>query len=466
MQQIELYYELANLVENICVTLFNAYCLVIWARPFMAERRKAKYAGIVYAAGMFVAGWPLFYISAMLVYGAVTCAAFFVLWRLDREYGAQKLFLAVTFFCLRWQAWRIAACISNGTYGLLESLKLVKDKKFWFQVYVADRSVMVILGAALMYAAVRCLLWAYGERREHMTIREFLLLVMPSVSGVFAYGIFRYYNFIYERDSGKSPFSLYGTYDLIILCYSVVCFVTIFVMIYVFRQWKHEQEEDKQKEVLARQIQDMQSHIDEVERLYGDMRRLRHDVGNHLMTLEQLYGGGNYEEAVKYARTLKQEMQEVTLDVSSGNPVTDVILSGRKKEMEEKGIQFECDFHYPQTGEMNVFDVSVILNNALSNAIEAVEQEKVTVVSLSSGLMKNIFMIEVSNSYSKELHNDGADGLPRTTKSGEGHGFGLANIRYVARKYYGDMEIGKETYQGRECCVLRVMLQLGESQSS
>ena len=110
--------------------------------------------------------------------------------------------------------------------------------------------------------------------------------------------------------------------------------------------------------------------------------------------------------------------------------------------------------------------MSVILNNALSNAIEAVEQEKVTVVSLSSGLMKNIFMIEVSNSYSKELHNDGADGLPRTTKSGEGHGFGLANIRYVARKYYGDMEIGKETYQGRECCVLRVMLQLGESQSS
>ena len=35
-----------------------------------------------------------------------------------------------------------------------------------------------------------------------------------------------------------------------------------------------------------------------------------------------------------------------------------------------------------------------------------------------------------------------------------------ANIRSAAGKYYGDMEIAKETCEGESCCVLRVMLQL------
>ena len=491
MERIELYYELASVVEDICTTLFNAYCFVIWIRPFMADRRKVRHVGLAYAVGMLLMSWPLFHISAMLAYGAVTAAAFLVMTRLDREYIAQKLFLAVTFFCVRWQAWRVAMCINNEFFFLMESLKLVKSQMFWFQVYVASRIVTVILGCTLMYAGVRCLLWSYGNRREHMNIKEFLLLVMPSVSGAFAYGVFRYYNYIYERDSGKSPFDLYGSYDLITLLYTVICYVPIFVMTYVFRQWKNEQEEDKQKEVLTRQIRDMHSHISEVERLYRDMSMLRHDMGNHLMTLEQLYGGGNYEEAGRYARVLKQEVQAAASEVGSGNPVTDVILSGRKKEMEEKGILFECDFHYPQTGGIDAFDLSIILNNALSNAIEAAERENgvwmtgdhdtdksdmhstlrdqngtnVTRVSLSSRRMKNMYMIEVRNSYRGELQIDAADGLPATSKSGAGHGFGLANIRHVARKYYGDMEIGKETYEGREYCVLRVLLQLTTDKS-
>lgn len=486
MERIELYYKLASLVGDICTTLFNAYCLVMWVRPFMVERRKAKYVGWVYAAGMFVMGLPLFYISTMLAYGSVTAAAFLVMWWLDREHTAQKLFLAVTFFCVRWQAWRIVTCISNEIYYLTVSIQMPVNNMLWFRIYVAMRACTVALGCALMCGGVRCLLWSYGNRREHMNIREFLLLVMPSVSGVFAYGVFRYYNYIYERDSGKSPFELYGSYDLIILLYTVASFVTIFVMTYVFRQWKNEQEEDKQKEVLVRQMEDMENHIAEAQRLCRDMRMLRHDMGRHLMMLEQLYGKGAYEEAEAYARTLKQEAQVAASEITSGNPVTDVILSGRKKEMEEKGILFDCDFHYPQKGELDAFDVSIILNNALSNAIEAAERERampaargqdtdrdngegfpkdgdfknVTIVSLTSRIMKNMYMIEVRNSYRGELQIDEANGLPRTTKSGDSHGFGLANIRHVARKYFGDIEIGKEAYEGRECCVLRVMLQL------
>ena len=129
--------------------------------------------------------------------------------------------------------------------------------------------------------------------------------------------------------------------------------------------------------------------------------------------------------------------------------------------MEEKGISFDCDFHYPQKGELNAFDLSIILNNALANAVEASEGEPRREIMLTSRLVKNMYIIEVANAFSGSLHIDVPDGLPLTTKTEEGHGFGLPGIRHVARNYYGEAEIGVEQYRGIRCCVLRVMLQIG-----
>ena len=278
----------------------------------------------------------------------------------------------------------------------------------------------------------------------------------------------RYYSYIYERDTGgKSFFDLFGSHDLILLLFTLLSFAAILVTTYVFRQWKNQQEEDIQREIFSAQITDLQNHISEVERLYRDLRSLRHDMGNHLMTLEQLYDSGEYEAAEQYAETLRKEIQNASGDIASGNPVTDVILSSKKKEMEEKGIIFSCDFHYPMTESVNSFDISIILNNALSNAIEAIEREKsdsdrIAHISLSSNCRKNMYIIEVTNSFTGTLETDPISGLPRSSKSEEGHGFGLVGIRHVARKYLGDIEISKEICEGEERCVLRVMLQITE----
>ena len=74
--------------------------------------------------------------------------------------------------------------------------------------------------------------------------------------------------------------------------------------------------------------------------------------------------------------------------------------------------------------------------------------------------MKNMYVVEIANSYTGELETDEQSGLPVTTKKGEGHGFGLTSIRHAARKYLGDIEIGRETYEQENRCVLRVMLQI------
>lgn len=491
MGRVELYYEIVSNIYWICVFVLTAYCMVVWIKPFVLHQDKAYRVGIVYVAVMLITKYIPYEMSGMAAYGIGTLTLFLAIWLTDREYIEQKLFLTFVFHCLRWQSWKIVSCINNEGLRMWSSLyshsteRGIRLRIFdmeWFGLFVIDSVVNLLLGFLIMFGAVRFMLHAYGRKRERMNRFEFVLLIMPAVLGVAAEGLNRYYTNIYWENTGQNVFDYYDGYDFLMMFFLILCFVTILTTTYVFRRWKNEQEEDKQREIFSQQMTDMENHILQAERLYRDMRGLRHDMGNHLMTLERLYSTGEYETAEQYAKALHAEIQDTSSDIKSGNPVTDVILSGRKKEMEEKGIIFDCDFHYPQSGNVDAFDISIILNNGLSNAIEAVERERgqnpdgyfteydsedrmigncktEAHISLASHLVKNMFIIEIINDYTGELMTDSSSGLPLTSKQGEGHGFGLTSIRRVALKYLGDMEIGKAEHEGGEHCVLRVMLQ-------
>ena len=452
----------------------------------MAVKAKVWCVSAAYVIAMIVLEYIPVVISGMLAHLMGIMIAFVVMCLTDRGYYKQNFYLMIAFYCLRWLSWNIISCIANEMMLVWEALYLHTTEQgislwifdnYWIGQYVLQSIAELLIGFLLIYGAIKCMLRVYGSRREHMNSKEFMLLIMPAVLTVAAQGLIRYYLDVYWEHTGWNIYDNYDGYDFYMMVYVLLCYGTILATAYVYRQWKNEQEEDKQKEVLSRQISDMESHITQVERLYRDMRSLRHDMGNHLMTLERLNSTGEYEAAQQFARKLHAEIQEASADVNSGNPVTDVILSDRKKEMEEKGFIFDCDFHYPQQKNVDAFDISIILNNGLSNAIEAVERERkeyaadkldaydtcvIPHISVSTRLAKNVFIIEIANDYSGELIIDSESGLPTTTKSDDGHGFGLVNIRRVARKYLGDMEIDKESRAGRECCVLCVMLQMAD----
>lgn len=484
MNDPEYYFKIASHAYLIGTILVEAYCLSIWGRSFMSVKAKMWRVSAAYVIAMIVLEYIPVAMSGMLAHLIGIMVAFVVMCLTDRGYAKQKFYLIIAFYSLRWLSWNIISCVANEMMLVWSALYLRTTEQgiqlwifdnYWIGQYVLESIVHLIMGFLLIYGAVRWMLRVYGSRREHMNNKEFVLLIMPAVLIVGSQGLIRYYLDIYWEKTGWDIYDNYDGYDFYMIFYVLLCYGTILATAYVYRQWKNEQEEDKQREVLSRQMEDMENHITQVERLYRDLRSLRHDMGNHLMTLRQLYSKGEHEAAEKYTEMLQSQIQEASSDVQSGNPVTDVILSGRKKEMEEKGIVFECNFHYPQNGNINAFDLSIILNNGLSNAIEAVERERgestadspdendisVTChIFVSSYCAKNMYIIEIANDYAGELVTDPQSGLPLSAKSGMGHGFGLANIRRVAQKFLGDIEIGKEKYSDRDCFVLRVMMQL------
>ena len=134
-----------------------------------------------------------------------------------------------------------------------------------------------------------------------------------------------------------------------------------------------------------------------------------------------------------------------------------MILQEAKDEAEKRKIRFRSDFYYPTGTNINAFDVSVILNNALQNAMENAGRGEASYIFVLSYHSNNAYMIEISNSFTGNLQWDEERELPVTSKEKtEGHGYGLSNIRMVARKYSGDIAIDLKENEFR----LSVMLMM------
>ena len=95
-----------------------------------------------------------------------------------------------------------------------------------------------------------------------------------------------------------------------------------------------------------------------------------------------------------------------------------------------------------------VFDISIILNNALQTALENTDRDNrdslgsTGSISVISYRRNNAYMIEVKNSFKGNLDWNEENGLPLTSKDEkECHGYGLPNIRRIAGKYSGDIDI-------------------------
>lgn len=423
--------------------------------PYIKKKKGAVAVSIVYITIMLVLYMIPPQIDNFSAYLIGVIAAFLVMYVEDRRNIYQKIFLAITFFSIRWLTVAMAARLDDLVTKALV-FRNMSAEKVWLQygLYVGTRVLDIVLCIAFIAVAIGLINKAYIYKKDEMSVKEMVMLIIPSLVGVTGYGILQYYLMIYERDTGKNLIDTYGFYGALSFLHYLISIVAILVVIVMFQNWKEMQEEQRGQELVLNQISDMKKHIEEVEKLYRDIRSMRHDMGNHIQTLEHLVAHNNMDDATEYLEHLKNEWDEVSPKIKTGSPVIDVILMEKLREAKERQIRFLSDFHYPQNTKLNAFDLSVIMNNALNNCMENVSGDD-PYISIYSFRKNSIFMITIKNSFGGHL-NFGDSDLPETTKSGREHGMGLNNIRRVARMYMGDISLE----QGNEEVILSIMMQI------
>ena len=423
--------------------------------PYIKKKKGAVAVSIVYITIMLVLYMIPPQIDNFSAYLIGVIAAFLAMYVEDRRNIYQKIFLAITFFSIRWLTVAMAGRLDDLVTKALV-FRNMSAEKVWLQygLYVGTRVLDIVLCIAFIAVAIGLINKAYIYKKDEMSVKEMVMLIIPSLVGVTGYGILQYYLMIYERDTGKNLIDTYGFYGALSFLHYLISIVAILVVIVMFQNWKEMQEEQRGQELVLNQISDMKKHIGEVEKLYRDIRSMRHDMGNHIQTLEHLVAHNNMDDATEYLEHLKNEWDEVSPEIKTGSSVIDVILMEKLREAKERQIRFLSDFHYPQNTKLNAFDLSEIMNNALNNCMENVSGDD-PYISISSFRKNSIFMITIKNSFEGQL-NFGDSDLPETTKSGREHGMGLNNIRRVARMYMGDISLE----QGNEEVILSIMMQV------
>lgn len=171
-----------------------------------------------------------------------------------------------------------------------------------------------------------------------------------------------------------------------------------------------------------------------------NVQALRHDMKHHIREIYSLADKNTDTDIIRYLDEMSDSMDNIEKVASTGNSVFDGILNyyAQKIKQEMNNVNFSVTLKIPTDLEISSFDMNVILGNLLDNAMENVsggagqELQIEAVLEYIEGLLR----IEVVNTFAGNVNKDGERFI---SHKGQGHGFGLFNVKKITEKYSGYM---------------------------
>ena len=440
--------------------LVNVVLLIYWLRPFMSNKRSVYASVAVYYALWLICN----YAGTGKDMDRILTIGFLVLsiltaWFLDsRRNPVQKVFLFFIFRLISWLSIELYTEIGFWERDLIFKFDWYKNSiEATIVEFFIWNLIQYALALFLLYAVIRILHKTYRYKCDELTWQELILLLAPAGSLLLVKPIMSSYFFLWMDgiENGSIKENIPANPYRVLFC--LFAYVSIVAVIVLYQKLKEKQEEEYVRGLARKQAGDMVDHVEHIEELYDRMRGIRHDLGNHLTVIERLAEDGKTEELADYIRELGENIERLQPRIKTGNAVTDVVLSETADRCEKEGISFESTFSYPEGLNINPFDMSVILTNALQNAVEASSAVSDPEIRIRSVQKERVFIINIRNIVSKRVPIM-EDGLPETSKYESGHGYGIKNIRSIAAKYRGDIEIRQEEKNGKPYFIINIML--------
>lgn len=176
----------------------------------------------------------------------------------------------------------------------------------------------------------------------------------------------------------------------------------------------------------------------------NEMKKLRHDLKNHMFSLQHMIKNGEANEALKYIEQITEAESNIIKYIVTGNTAFDSILNYKLWEARQQGIKTEVSVTMSTVPDISSYDASVILGNLFDNAITAAVVSEQKRIEFKMRYEDSRLIICISNSFSGEIKKVDDENYETTKKDKKEHGFGIKNIRSVLEKHNGEMEISTE----------------------
>ena len=459
-------FEMINGILDIWKIAIQAVMfLVLWAAAF--REKKSKRDGI--AAVLFIlanigigflpcTAWVRYGVSAFAIMGYAGI-------RYKKQIG-KAVFVMLAFYNLHCLGYLVASSIYRKIVDeMLKSLDMMQDS-YLQEMYrcMAIGMFCLVFSYSALLVAMTIILCRSIKGADIMAWQDVFLLSVLNFVGSMIAGVV---NGLLAVKIDTGFFVLFDEKpDLLwkIPMIAVLIFVGETALIYFWQKYRVLLAERQKHFVEEQQVKAMKKRLEEAENFYGSIRKVRHEMKNHMANIKGLAGAGEYGEIEDYVRRMDETMQKLEYKYVTGNAVTDVIINDKCRRAEKAGIRFDADFRYG--GEIPVFDMGIILNNLLDNAIEACEKLETGkgFVRLSLKRKKQFLILYVENSFDGAVPVSKGSPLPPTTKQSilpgiiTEHGIGLENVRDIAERYFGGVNIKVKG----DVFHVTVMLQQGE----
>ena len=260
--------------------------------------------------------------------------------------------------------------------------------------------------------------------------------LMAVVSGLF-YLLFVVF-FAYPKPITERP-KEYGFAVLLILtiyCAIVLVIDTILNLSQEIEKGLEEAQQQNEQRIDSMRLEQMELQYQNMMSTLEQTRIIRHDLSHHFRMIAEYCRSRQYEKIEEYLKELNFKNVVEEIKVYCRNDTANIILSYYAWLSETEGIHYICEADLPKRISCDEMDLSVLLGNALENAVEGCKKAKTERdLRIKLRYEKKKLILDVRNSFDGCLREK--NGVLLSTKELAQHGFGMRSIQRVVDKYDG-----------------------------
>ena len=224
------------------------------------------------------------------------------------------------------------------------------------------RFVLMFISRMILYPLVEYLVWRY-LRKPYMELQD----AVGKGWGIFAGMTMLYYILLVVVV--QFPTNIVNRPEDTLLCVLVLLlmvfnYATIFASLYwqllFYRRQQGERILKEQKNMLEAQLENQRR-----------IRRMKHDMKGHVITLSGLLSAGQTREALTYLKGVETEMDSLSGQFCA-NPYLNAVFVQYSGKLKELGARYHMDLQIGEE-ELPYMDLCQILSNGLENVCDALE---------------------------------------------------------------------------------------------
>lgn len=218
-----------------------------------------------------------------------------------------------------------------------------------------------------------------------------------------------------------------------------ICMLLIFACIFVFIYYQlllksEEKIRELQKEQEYNNLNS--TYLEVLQHQNDELQMLFHDTKNHYITLNSF---DNISEVKAYINKLYPELIYKNHLRITSNKMLDLILSKYTVICQNQHIHFSCEVQTADLKYIDDMELSIILNNALDNAVEAAVNSEEKIIDFSLRHNNHMDMLSIVNSCDSSPSHRGIQ-LITSKKQLKNHGWGSKIIEQHVRANHGEYD--------------------------